>query len=329
MSCVLGRLVIAALMVVLMAIAQPTTAQEEDPEIIDFDEDTSDHVGCEFDEIQLASDGIIQLRRLEMGERVAPNTTLNSTVEADDYQFYHLCVMRHEHEHQINVNLTCLDRGTDANLYLSSVEKYPRMGHASWIAQHVGDDHVKLFTYLDGFPRRSDPRHRSIPLHIGVRGVSPLTSAIFMTNSIIIILTGLRMLKSLRTKAAIDDAIRHTKDKVLVLRFGRASDLVCMQQDDVLAKTERELSKMARIALVEADDVPIYCQYFDITLIPATVFFFNAQHIKVDYGKLRALDAATMDCQVIYRGARHGKLIVASPIDRSRIPHYDLLYKDL
>ncbi|KAJ0409771.1 hypothetical protein ATCC90586_001084 [Pythium insidiosum] len=146
------------------------------------------------------------------------------------------------------------------------------------------------------------------------------------------------LLESLRTKAAIDDAIRHTKDKVLVLRFGRASDLVCMQQDDVLAKTERELSKMARIALVEADDVPIYCQYFDITLIPATVFFFNAQHIKVDYGtadhtKFIGAFRSKQDLidlvEVIYRGARHGKLIVASPIDRSRIPHYDLLYKDL
>ncbi|GLE10372.1 hypothetical protein PINS_up022473 [Pythium insidiosum] len=164
---------VVALLFVLMATA--IAAQDLEPEIIEFDEDTSDHAGCEFDEIQLASDGIIQLRRLEMGERVAPNTTLNSSVERHDYEFFHLCVMRHEHEHQINVNLTCLDHGTDANLYLSSVEKYPRMGHASWIAQHVGDDHVRLFTYLDGFPRKSDPRHRSIPLHIGVRGVSPLT----------------------------------------------------------------------------------------------------------------------------------------------------------
>ena len=41
---------------------------------------------------------------------------------------------------------------------------------------------------------------------------------------------------------------------------------------------------MADIYIVDADSMPVYIEYFDIVLIPATVFFFNGQHIKVDYG---------------------------------------------
>lgn len=51
-----------------------------------------------------------------------------------------------------------------------------------------------------------------------------------------------------------------------------------------LAKSEPELSNMASIYIVDVDDDPVYTQYFDITLIPATIFFFNAQHMKVDWG---------------------------------------------
>lgn len=41
---------------------------------------------------------------------------------------------------------------------------------------------------------------------------------------------------------------------------------------------------MAVVYAVDVDKVSVYRHYFDITLIPATVFFFNGQHMKVDWG---------------------------------------------
>ncbi|KAK4743812.1 hypothetical protein SAY87_010124 [Trapa incisa] len=94
------------------------------------------------------------------------------------------------------------------------------------------------------------------------------------------------LLPTLSKKAEVDSVIRDTIDKVLVLRFGRSSDAGCLQLDDTLAKSAREVSKFATVALVDMDseDVQVYIKYFDITLIPSTVFFFNAHHMKMDCG---------------------------------------------
>ncbi|KAI4994641.1 hypothetical protein ZWY2020_034282 [Hordeum vulgare] len=68
----------------------------------------------------------------------------------------------------------------------------------------------------------------------------------------------------------VDAAIRDTIDKVLVLRFGRASDAACLQLDDVLANSSWDISKFATVALVHMDseEIQVYVDYFDITLSP-------------------------------------------------------------
>ena len=44
------------------------------------------------------------------------------------------------------------------------------------------------------------------------------------------------ILPKLESKKAIDDAIKSTEDKVLVLRFGKDDESVTMQLDDIVSE---------------------------------------------------------------------------------------------
>ncbi|KAI3377543.1 hypothetical protein L3Q82_008718, partial [Scortum barcoo] len=90
-------------------------------------------------------------------------------------------------------------------------------------------------------------------------------------------------LPKLTCKKDIDEVIKGVAEKVVVLRFGRDEDSVCLQLDEILSKTAHDLSNMSSIYIVDVDKAPIYTRYFDISYIPSTVFFFNGQHMKVDY----------------------------------------------
>ncbi|XP_041347822.1 thioredoxin-like protein 4B [Gigantopelta aegis] len=146
------------------------------------------------------------------------------------------------------------------------------------------------------------------------------------------------LLPQLSTKAQVDEVIRKTEDLVLILRFGKQDDQNCLKLDNILAKASPELVNMAVIYLIDVEDIPVYMTYFDITLYPATIFFFNAQHMKVDWGtpdhtkfigsfkrKQDFIDVV----ETIYRGAMKGKVMVKSPLDPQDVPKYQLIYKDI
>uniref|UniRef100_A0A1D1Z252 Thioredoxin-like protein 4B n=1 Tax=Anthurium amnicola TaxID=1678845 RepID=A0A1D1Z252_9ARAE len=148
------------------------------------------------------------------------------------------------------------------------------------------------------------------------------------------------LLPTLTKKREVDSFIRDTLEKVLVLRFGRPSQPESAHLDDILYKSSRDVSRFAAIALVDADaeEVQVYIKYFDITVLPSTLFFFNAHHMKMDsgsadhtkwvgsfYAKQDFIDVV----EVIFRGAMKGKLIVTCPLPPERIPRFQLLYKDV
>uniref|UniRef100_A0A8C3SD79 Thioredoxin-like protein n=1 Tax=Chelydra serpentina TaxID=8475 RepID=A0A8C3SD79_CHESE len=146
------------------------------------------------------------------------------------------------------------------------------------------------------------------------------------------------LLPKLTSKKGVDEAIKSVAEKVLVLRFGKDDDLVCKNIIQLQTKTSHDLSKMAAIYLVDVNKVPVYTQYFDISYIPSTVFFFNGQHMKVDYGspdhtKFVGSFKTKQDfidlIEVIYRGAMRGMLIVQSPSDTKNVPKYDHLYQGI
>ncbi|CAL8351084.1 unnamed protein product [Merluccius merluccius] len=145
-------------------------------------------------------------------------------------------------------------------------------------------------------------------------------------------------LPKLCSKEEVDAAIKGVAEKVLVLRFGRDEDSSCLQLDHTLSKTAHDLTNMASIYIVDVDKVPVYTRYFDISYIPSTVFFFNGQHMKVDYGspdhtKFVGSFQSKQDfmdlIEVLYRGAMRGKVMVRSPISPQNIPKYDLLYQGI
>ncbi|XP_037553041.1 thioredoxin-like protein 4B isoform X2 [Nematolebias whitei] len=118
-------------------------------------------------------------------------------------------------------------------------------------------------------------------------------------------------LPKLTSKKDIDEVIKGVAEKVVVLRFGRDEDSVCLQLDEILSKTAHDLSNMASIYIVDVDKAPIY------TSSPDHTKFVGSFRTKQDFIDL---------IEVIYRGAMRGKMIVQSPIDPQNVPKYDLLY---
>ncbi|KXN74944.1 DIM1-domain-containing protein [Conidiobolus coronatus NRRL 28638] len=146
----------------------------------------------------------------------------------------------------------------------------------------------------------------------------------------------MNILPSLNTKIEIDQKILTTLDKVLVLRFGKCNSIDTQKQDNILEKSHKLVSKFAEIYTIESDNCPEYIEYFEIYTLPTTIFFFNSNHLRIDFGTLDntkfvgnfQIKQDFIDLvEVLYRGGKRGKVMFNSPIPRERVRGVDLLYK--
>mmetsp|Transcript_30436 Transcript_30436/g.57365 ORF Transcript_30436/g.57365 Transcript_30436/m.57365 type:complete len:115 (+) Transcript_30436:362-706(+) len=107
-----------------------------------------------------------------------------------------------------------------------------------------------------------------------------------------------------------------------------------------LSRAARDVSRFASVFLVDIDEpaVQTYVRYFDITIHPCTVFFFNCEHVKMDcntqdhskfIGAFKDKQDVIDVLEVLYKCAMRGKHIVECPLPKERIPQFQLLYKEV
>ncbi|CAA2946945.1 thioredoxin 4B [Olea europaea subsp. europaea] len=185
------------------------------------------------------------------------------------------------------------------------------------VPRHAREDDADA---IEGSPRAGDPLRRRArkrpshgPTNPGAKSVkehsrrrSPLGAPFAVGTSG----TG-RASKSKRLSATDISALASMKNAA-------KCDTWCELQNPVNHRVD--VSKFATVALVDidSDEIQIYLKYFDITLIPSVVFFFNAHHMKMDsgsadhtkwVGKFQRKQDFVDVVEAIYRGAMKGKLI--------------------
>lgn len=134
------------------------------------------------------------------------------------------------------------------------------------------------------------------------------------------------LLPHLHHAYAVDQAILSEESRVVVVRFGRDHDPVCMRMDELLAGVADKIKAFACIYLVDIDEVPEFNAMYELYDPCTVMFFFRNKHIMVDLGtgnnnkinwameeKSEFIDIV----EVVYRGARKGRGLVVSPKDYS------------
>jgi DIM1 family U5 snRNP protein len=134
------------------------------------------------------------------------------------------------------------------------------------------------------------------------------------------------LLPHLNSGWAVDQAIEHEEERIVMIRFGHDHDPVCMEMDETLSKVAELVKNMAVIYLVDITQVSDFNTMYELYDPCSLMFFYRNKHILIDLGtgnnnkinfsiteKQEMIDVV----ETVYRGARKGKGLVISPKDYS------------
>lgn len=92
------------------------------------------------------------------------------------------------------------------------------------------------------------------------------------------------LLPELTSGWAVDQAIVTEEHRVVVIRFGRATDAETMRIDEQLYKIADKVRNFAVIYLVDLDRVPDFTVMYELYDKHTIMFFYRNKHILIDTG---------------------------------------------
>lgn len=133
-------------------------------------------------------------------------------------------------------------------------------------------------------------------------------------------------LPHLRTGWHVDQAILSEDERLVIIRFGRDQNRLCMIMDELLFSVAEKVKNFAAIYLCDIEQVPDFNEMYELNDPCTIMFFWRNKHMMCDYGtgdnnKLNFLIDNKQELidiiETIYRGATKGKGLVMSPKDYS------------
>lgn len=122
---------------------------------------------------------------------------------------------------------------------------------------------------------------------------------------------------------AVDMAIQHETERVVVVRFGCPNTAACVDMDELLAETMVRLSRMAIFYTVDRGAVPGFDALYELEDDDfALLFYYRGRRMQCDFGRSGRYKLTTVPPSAeifidviteLYYNAQLGKFVCTSP----------------